>query len=73
MFKNRAFQVKMVKDNGATPDSVEIKTVEPTQIAEIVVESATKIAMVVGGVIAANRILKTTCEVAVVIVKAKIK
>lgn len=73
MFKNHAFQVKMVKDKAAAPDDTEVKAVDPTEIAEIVVEAATKIAIVVGGVVAANRILKTTCEVAVVVAKAKIK
>lgn len=73
MFKNRAFQVKLVKDTATTPDDTEVKAVDPTEIAEIVVEAATKIAIVVGGVVAANRILKTTCEVAVVVAKAKIK
>lgn len=73
MFQNRHMQVKFVKDNGATPEDIEVKTVDPAQIAEIVVEAATKTAIVIGGVVAANRVLKTICEVAVVVTKAKIK
>lgn len=73
MFKNRSIQMKFVKDADANPDDFEVKTVDPAEIAQIAVDSTVKIATVVGGVIAANRVLKTICEIAVVAAKAKIK
>lgn len=73
MFKNRHFEVKIAKDGSTPEDDIEIKTVDPAEIAQIAVESTIKIATVVGGVIATNRVLKTICEVAVIAVKAKIK
>jgi len=73
MFKNRHMQVKFVKDVEVPSDDVETVSVDPAEIAQIAVESAIKVATVVGGVIAANRVLKTICEVAVIAAKAKIK
>jgi hypothetical protein len=73
MFKNRHFQVKIAKDDAIPEEDFEVKTVDPAEIAQIAVESTIKIATVVGGVVAANRVLKTICEVAVIAAKAKIK
>lgn len=74
MFKNRHMQVKFVKDGDNTfEDDTDLKTVDPAEIAQIAVESTIKIATVIGGVVAANRVLKTICEVAVIAAKAKIK
>lgn len=73
MFKNRHFQVKIAKDDDMPETDFEVKTVDLTEIAQITVESTIKIATVVGGVVAANRVLKTICEVAVIAAKAKIK
>lgn len=72
MFKNRHFEVKLAKDD-TNPDTVEIVPVDPAEIAQIATESAVKILIVAGGVVAANRVLKTICEVAVIVTKAKIK
>lgn len=73
MFKNRSMQVKFVKDVDANPEDLEVKTVDPAEIAQIATEFAIKTATVIGGVVAANRVLKTICEVAVIAAKAKIK
>lgn len=73
MFKNRSIQMKFVKDVEIPSGEVETVSVDPSEIAQIAVESTIKIATVVGGVIAANRVLKTVCEVAVIAAKAKIK
>lgn len=72
MFRNRHFQVKLAKDDPTNHD-LDVMTVDPAEIAQIAVESTIKIATVVGGVIAANRVLKTVCEVVVITAKAKIK
>lgn len=73
MLKNRHFQVKIAKDGAAPENDFETVNVDPAEIAQIAVESTIKIATVVGGVVAANRVLKTICEVAVIAAKAKIK
>lgn len=74
MFNNRHMQVKFVKDNATTtPDTVEVKNVDPEQIAQIATEFTIKTIGAIGTVIAANRVLKTVCEIAVVAAKAKIK
>jgi 1,4-dihydroxy-2-naphthoyl-CoA synthase len=72
VFKNRHFQVKLAKDD-ALPDTVDALPVDPVQIAQITTEAAIKIIAVAGVAVAANRVLKTVCEVAVVVAKAKIK
>jgi hypothetical protein len=72
MFKNRHFQVKLAKDD-TNPDSIEVRTVDPAEIAQIIADTTIKTVTVIGGVIAANRVLKTVCEVAVIAAKAKIK
>ena len=73
MFKNRSIQMKFVKDKHIDPDDVELNLVEPAEIAQIIADTTIKTVTVVGGVIAANRVLKTICEVAVIAAKAKIK
>ncbi len=73
MFKNRSVQVKFVKDKHIDPEDIEYNLVEPAEIAQIIADTTIKTVTVVGGVIAANRVLKTICEVAVVAAKAKIK
>jgi hypothetical protein len=73
MFKNRSFQVKLVKDKHIDPDEVEFNLVEPAEIAQIIADTTIKTVTIVGGVIAANRVLKTVCEIAVVAAKAKLK
>lgn len=73
MFKNRSVQVKFVKDKHINLEDIEYNLVEPAEIAQIIADTTIKTVTVVGGVIAANRVLKTICEVAVVAAKAKIK
>lgn len=72
MFKNRSVQVKLVKD-ADTADHTEIKVVDPKEIAEIATEFTLKTIGAVGAVIAANKILTTICDVAVIAAKAKLK
>lgn len=73
MWKNRSIQMKFVKDAVTNPEDVEVMTVDPAEIAKIIADHTITITVVIGGVVAANRILKTLCDVAVVAAKAKIK
>jgi hypothetical protein len=73
MFKNRTIQVKFPKDKDLVNEDVDTNVVDPTEIAQIITEAAIKTVTVVGGVVAANRVLKTICEVVVIAAKAKIK
>lgn len=73
MFKNRSIQMKFVKDADTVTDATEVRTVDPAQIAEIATGFAVKTIGTVGAVIAANKILNTICEVAIITAKAKIK
>lgn len=74
MFKDKAFQVKIVntkKQEAAEP--VEALTVDPEQIAQIATEYTVKAIGAIGIAFAANRLLSTACEIAVVVAKAKFK
>jgi hypothetical protein len=76
MLRNHAFQVKLVntKKNAENPTELtNEKTVDPTQIAEIATEYTIKTIGAIGAVFAANKVLSTICEIAVVAAKAKIK
>lgn len=73
MFKNRSIQMKIVKDAENGAETPEIKIVDPTEIAEISTEFALKTIGAIGAVIAANKIINTVCEIAIVAAKAKIK
>lgn len=72
MFKNRSMQVKFVKD-ADTADQTEVKVVDPKEIAEIATEFTLKTIGAIGAVIAANKVLNTICDVAVIAAKAKLK
>lgn len=75
MFKNHAFQVKVVntkKQENETP-AVDTTMVDPEQIAQIATEYTVKAIGAIGIAIAANRVLSTICEIAVVAAKAKLK
>lgn len=71
MFKNRAVQVKMV--NTKKQDAAE-KT-EPTfdfeKIAKIVKENAKPVIVTIAAVVAANKVLDTACDIAVIAAEAK--
>ena len=75
MFKDKAFQVKIVntKKQEAESPAVEAVTVDPEQIAQIATEYTVKAIGAVGIAFAANRLLSTACEIAVVVAKAKFK
>lgn len=75
MFKDRAFQVKIVntKKQEAESPSVDALTVDPEQIAQIATEFTVKAIGAIGLAFAANRVLKTACEITIVIAKAKFK
>ena len=75
MFKNKAIQVQLVNTKKQTEETpvVETLTVDPEQIAQIATEYTVKAVAAVGAVVAANRVLKTACEIAVVFAKAKFK
>lgn len=74
MFKNRAVQVKLVNTkNEESPATTVIETVDPEKIAQIATEFTIKTIGAVGAVIAANKVMSTICEIAVVAAKAKLK
>lgn len=75
MFKNKAVQVTLVntkKQEAETP-AVEVLTANPEEIAKIISDVAVKTIGAIGIVFAANRVLSTACEIAVVVTKAKLK
>lgn len=74
MFKNRSIQMKFVKDADTTgTEETIVKTVDPAEIAKIATDYTVKTIGTIGAVIAANKVLNTICEVAVITAKAKIK
>jgi hypothetical protein len=73
MFKNRTMQVKFTKDKDLINEDVDTNIVDPAEITQIITEATIKTVTIVGGVVAANRVLKTICEVVVIAAKAKIK
>jgi len=76
MFKNRAFQVKVVKTEPVPSDIVERtepSTIEPEQIAQTAKDVASHIVKtVVVGYVSA-RLLTTTCRIIEYSVKAKLR
>lgn len=76
MFKNRAVQVKLVNTKKTAESGAEDTTVEPVDyaaIAKIATDYTVKTIGAIGAVIAANKVLSTACEIAVITAKAKIK
>lgn len=73
MFRNRHFEVKLAKDGKSAAENGDVMNVNPKEIAEIATDTMLKAVVVIGGVVAANRVLKTICEIAVITAKAKIK
>lgn len=74
MFKNRELRVRLANTKDETNDpTVEVKTVDPEQIAKIATDYTVKTIGAIGAVIAANKVLSTVCEIAVVAAKAKLK
>ena len=73
--KNAAVQIKMVntKKQDADPQVAEEIAVDPEKIAQIATEFAAKTIGAVGVVIAANRVLNTICDIAIIAAKAKLK
>lgn len=74
MFKNKAFQIKMVDDKSGNPGPVtNVYNVDAEEISKIITESTVKIVGSIGAVIAGHKLLSTICEIAVVATKAKLK
>lgn len=75
MFKNRAVQVKLVNTKNAVENSVDapVEPVDFEKIAKIATDYTVKTIGAIGAVIAANKVLSTACEIAVITAKAKIK
>lgn len=71
--KNKHLQIKLAKDADPNTGDVQLTAAGVTEIAEIAVDAVAKTLVIAGGVIAANRVLKTICEIAVITAKAKIK
>jgi len=73
--RNAAVQIKMVntKKQDADPQVAEEPTLDPQEIAQIATEYTVKLVGAVGVAIAANRVLSTICDIAVIAAKAKLK
>lgn len=75
-FKNRAVQITFPKTQEASTNAApnpDIIPVDPEQIAKIATDFAVKTIGAVGIAIAANRVLKTVCDIAVITAQAKLK
>jgi hypothetical protein len=73
MFKNRSIQMKFVKDADNVAEAPEVTTVDPEQIAKIAKDYTVMTVGAIGAAIAANKIVNTICEIAVIAAKAKLK
>jgi hypothetical protein len=76
MLGNRALQVQVVKkpkDHNSVEVLDAVSHVDPEQIAKIAKDYTAHVAITVGVVVAANRILKTACEIAVIAAKAQLR
>lgn len=74
-FKNYTVQAKLVKTNAQDAEApvAETATVDPVQISQIATDITMKAIGAIGIAFAANRLLSTVCEIAVVVTKAKLK
>ena len=77
MLGNRALQVQVVKKPKGDNNPVEVldavQGLDAEQIGRIARNYTTHVAITVGAVIAANRLLKTACDIAVIAAKAHIR
>jgi hypothetical protein len=75
MFKNKAVQIKMVntKNDDIVAETTPVKPINYAEIAQIATECTAKTIGAIGAVIAANKVLTTICDIAVLTAKAKIK
>lgn len=74
MFKNLGLQVKMVNTKKKDDNSKDADTfVDPEQISKIATDFTVRAIGAVGVVIAANKVLNTICDIAVIAAKAKFK
>lgn len=73
MFKNRSIQMKIVKDAEPGAETPEITVVDPEQIGKIAKDYTMLTVGAIGAAVAANKIVNTICEIAVLAAKAKLK
>lgn len=76
MLKNFAVQTRVVrtkKANAEDSDGSVAESVDILEIAQIVAETAIKTTAIITGFVAANKVLSTICDIAVITAKAKIK
>lgn len=76
MFKNFTVQTKLVRAKKANQESDENITEETTdiiEIAQILADTTVKTVGAIAIILAANKVLSTVCDIAVVAAKAKIK
>lgn len=76
MFKNKAVQIQMVdakKNAESVIEDTPVHTVDPAEIAQIAADYTIQTVVAVGAVIAANKVLTTICDIAVLAAKAKLK
>lgn len=76
MFKKHAIQVSLVNTKKAAESSVDntpVESVDYAKIAKIATDYTVKTIGAIGAVIAANKVLATACDIAVIAAKAKIK
>lgn len=75
MFGKRALQVQLVKKNNSnktTDTDVEQLHVDAEKIAQIIKDNAKPALITIGIIVAANKILNTACEIAIIAAKAKL-
>lgn len=76
MLKNFTVQTKLVRTKKANQENTENPTEETTdiiEIAQILAETTVKTVGAIAVILAANKVLSTVCDVAVITAKAKIK
>lgn len=73
MFRDRAFQIKMVKDKNASDTLPEAVTYDPEYISDVANEFVTKTAVTIAMVYAGMKLVDTISKVIVIAAKAKIK
>lgn len=73
--KNKAFQIQMVDPKTDEPNgpTTNVFNIDPEETAKVATDFVVKTVGVIGAVIAANKVLTTICDVAVIAAKAKLK
>lgn len=76
MLKNFKVETRLVrakKANAENPEDITVESVDPVEIVQIVAETTIKTVGIIAGIMAANKVLTTVCDISVIVAKAKIK